>query len=259
MSEGLVREFRVDALPVRVFADQEAMADAASAEVAVYLRDVLAQQETVRAILATGNSQIQFLRRLIDLGGIDWSRVVLFHMDEYLGLPADHPASFRRYMKDRVEAMVHPREFHYLGGDAALPIDECDRYERLLKEAPIDLCCLGVGENGHIAFNDPPVANFEDSRWVKIVQLDEACKEQQAGEGHFPSVADVPGYALTLTIPALCGAKKMVCLSPEKRKSQAIKNALEEPVSTECPASFLRTQSQAVLYLDGDSAALLSA
>ncbi len=254
---GLEKSFNVDSLQVKVFQNQDAMARFAADDVGNYLADLLSRQSTVKVILATGNSQIQFLSKLIQREDIDWSRIELFHMDEYLGIPADHTASFRRYMKERVESLVKPKVFHYLNGDALLPLDECHRYSELLNDSPVDLCCLGVGENGHIAFNDPPVANFEDPHLVKIVKLDDACKEQQVGEGHFPSLEAVPGYALTLTIPALCSAKKMVCLSPESRKSQAVKSALKNPVSTDCPASFLRTQSQAQMLLDVDSAALL--
>ncbi len=251
------RDFSVDALSVRVFASEAEMATAAAQTVSRYVVETLERQGSFRAILATGNSQIEFLGKLIALGAIDWSRVELFHMDEYLGIGADHPASFRRYMRERVESVVRPKAFHYLEGDALLPLDECERYTGLLNAAPIDLCCMGVGENGHIAFNDPAVARFEDPHSVKLVQLDDDCKNQQVGEGHFPSLEAVPGYALTLTIPALCAAKKVVCLAPETRKSQAIRQALKETISEDCPASFLRRQAHATLYLDADSASLL--
>ena len=138
-----------------------------------------------------------------------------------------------------------------------LPLAECERYTRLLRAQEIDLCCLGIGENGHLAFNDPPVANFNDPHFVKLVKLDDACKMQQVREGHFPSVEAVNPYAFTLTIPALCSARKMLCISPEKRKAQAVRDALRGPVSTACPASFLRKQSHATLFLDADSASLL--
>src|SRR5262249_39262566 len=161
----------------------------------------LSRQGTAAVILATGNSQIQFLQALHALGGVDWARITLFHMDEYLGISADHPASFRRYLRERVENHVHPRAFHYLEGDALQPLDECARYPRLLSAQSIDLCCLGVGENGHLAFNDPPVAQFDDPHSVKLVKLDLACRQQQVGEGHFPTIAAVPQYAITLTIP----------------------------------------------------------
>lgn len=251
------RVFVADSLTVKIFPNQESVAESAAAETGGYLNHLLNKQPEARLILATGNSQILFLSRLIESQAVDWSRIELFHMDEYLGLPASHSASFQRYMKDRVESKAKPKAFHYLAGDALLPLDECNRYERLLAQAPIDLCCMGVGENGHIAFNDPPVADFEDPRQVKIVKLDDACKQQQVGEGHFPSLAAVPGYAFTLTIPALCAAKKIVCLAPERRKSKAIRTALKEPISTKCPASILRRQSCATLFLDDASASLL--
>ena len=252
-----MKTFQVDALPVRVYANRNDLAQDAARDVHQFLRERISAQGTARVILATGNSQLQFLEVLIGLGGIDWSRVTLFHMDEYLGLDANHKASFRRYMRERVESRVKPKVFNYLEGDAAQPIDECDRYTELLREGPIDLCCLGVGENGHLAFNDPPVADLADPRVVKIVQLDLACRQQQVGEGHFPDIPAVPQYALTLTIPALCAAKKMICIAPEKRKANAVKAALHGPISAACPASVLRRQPNATLLLDMDSAGLL--
>ena len=240
-----------------MFASYPDLSTAVAHRVRDLFADTIARQGSAAAILATGNSQIRFLKELSAMGGVDWSKVTLFHMDEYLGVPADHPACFRRYMKERVESLVKPRAFHYLGGDADLPLDECERYTALLKAQPIDLCCLGVGENGHLAFNDPPVARFDDQHWVKLVKLDAACKMQQVKEGHFPSMEAVPPYALTLTIPALCAAKKMLCLAPEKRKAVPIKNALLGPISTDCPASVLRRMPQCDLLLDTDSASLL--
>ena len=252
-----IKAFDVDSLAVRVYASEADMAAVVAQTVHDYLVEALATQDEAAAILATGNSQIQFLQTLVELGGIDWGRMTLFHMDEYLGVDENHSACFRRYMRERVESQVKPKVFHYLGGDAPEPIAECERYEALLNAQPIDLCCMGVGENGHIAFNDPPVANFEDERLVKIVELDVACRMQQVNEGHFPDLEAVPKYALTLTVPALCAAKKVVCVAPEARKAEAVKAMLEGPVSTDCPASFLRTQSQAVLFVDTDSTRLL--
>jgi glucosamine-6-phosphate deaminase len=247
----------VDSLKVQIYANQPEMAADAAHEVNEYLKAVLARQGFARVILATGNSQIRFLDALIALGGVDWSKVTLFHMDEYLGISRDHKASFRCYMREKVEALVKPKVFNYLEGDALLPLDECARYDRLLHEQPIDLCCLGIGENGHLAFNDPPVADFADPHSVKLVKLDDACKMQQVREGHFPNLETVPQYALTLTIPMLCSAKKMVCLCPETRKAAAVKDALKGPISTDCPASYLRKQPHCVLMLDADSASLL--
>ncbi len=256
-SVGPIKTFEVDSLPVRVYASQTELSQDVARIAQRYLKDTLATRGSAAAILATGNSQIKFLEELIRLGGVDWSKITLFHMDEYLGLPATHKASFRRYMRERVESRVKPRAFHYLEGDALMPIDECERYTKLLQAQPIDLCCLGVGENGHIAFNDPPVANFTDKRSVNIVALDEKCRLQQVGEGHFTGMDAVPQYALTLTIPMLCSAKKMLCIAPEKRKAQAVKDALQGPISTACPASILRRQAHCTLFVDQDSTSLL--
>ncbi len=252
------RSFRVDDLSVRIFLSQDDLSRYVADRVRELLIAAIARQGSVAAILATGNSQIRFLERLVSAGGVDWARVTLFHMDEYLGISATHPASFRRYMHERVEQLVHPRAFHYLAGDADLPLDECDRYTALLKAQPIDLVCLGIGENGHIAFNDPPVCRFEEPHWVKLVKLDDACKTQQLKEGHFPSLEAVPPYAYTLTIPALCSPRHMICVAPEKRKALPVRNALQGPISTACPASILRRQKHCDLLLDEDSASLLT-
>jgi glucosamine-6-phosphate deaminase len=248
------RSFKVDDLSVQVFNSLDDLANDAAFEVNKFLRSTLREKGSAAAILATGNSQIQFLKRLVALEGIDWSKITLFHMDEYMGMDANHKASFRRYMRDRVQTLVQPKAFHFLEGDADLPLDECARYESLLKAQAIDLCCLGIGENGHLAFNDPPVARFDDKRLVKLVKLDEPCKMQQVKEGHFPSLEAVPPYAFTLTIPALCSARKMVCIAPEKRKADAVRAALTGPIATSCPASILRKQKHCTLLLDSDSA-----
>lgn len=252
-----IKTFTVDSLSVRVYARPADLVADAAHDAQQQLQTALAATGTAAVILATGNSQLQFLDALIALGGVDWSRVTLFHMDEYLGIDAQHPASFRRYLRERVESKVRPRAFHYLAGDCLEPLQECARYARLLQAQPIDLCCLGIGENGHLAFNDPPVADFNDPHLVKLVKLDDVCKMQQVKQGHFPSLEAVNPYAFTLTIPALCAAQKMICLAPEKRKAQPIKDTLKGPISPTCPASFLRKQSQALLLLDSESASLL--
>ncbi|HMJ88952.1 MAG TPA: glucosamine-6-phosphate deaminase [Candidatus Acidoferrum sp.] len=252
-----IKTFQVDALPVRVYASQDDLACDVAATVQQFLAQTLAERGSAAAILATGNSQIRFLDELIKLGGVDWSKITLFHMDEYLGIDANHKASFRRYMREKVESIVKPKVFHYIKGDADQPLDECARYAELLDQQEIDLCCLGIGENGHIAFNDPHVAEFDDPWAVKLVSLDLKCRQQQVDEGHFASVDQMPQYAYTLTIPTLCAVRKMICISPEKRKANAVRMALTEPVSAACPASYLRTRAAATLLLDTDSAALL--
>jgi len=178
-------------------------------------------------------------------------------MDEYVGMDDQHPASFARYMRERVVDVVHPSAFHYVDGmnDVAA---ECTRYAELLRTHPLDLCCLGIGENGHLAFNDPPVANFDDPEDVKEVELDDACRRQQVGEGHFNGLDDVPRTAITVTIPALLRAARVLAIVPEARKADAVRRALEEPVATSCPASVLRRAPHATLYLDEASAAIIS-
>jgi glucosamine-6-phosphate deaminase len=252
-----VKIFRADSLAVRVYGSHSDLARDAATLAQRHLQETLARQGTASAILATGNSQLEFLDALVALGGVDWSRVTLFHMDEYLGIDANHRASFRRYLRERVESRVKPKQFHYLEGDALLPLKECERYAKLLSAQPIDLCCLGIGENGHLAFNDPPVADFSDPHPVKLVKLDEACRQQQVGEGHFQNLEAVPQYAFTLTIPTLCSASRMLCIVPERRKARAVKESLRSPISPAYPASWLRRQSHCTLFLDGDSASLV--
>lgn len=251
------KTFQVDRLPVRVYAKQEDLAADAAQMVQAFLAQCIVERGEAFAIMATGNSQIRFLDELIKLGGVDWSKITLFHMDEYLGMDGNHKASFRRYMRERVESRVKPKVFHYIEGESDQPLNECSRYADLLQAQEIDLTCMGVGENGHIAFNDPPVADFNDPWGVKVVKLDLKCRQQQVSEGHFANVDDMPQYAYTLTIPTLCAVRKIVCISPEKRKAQPVRDALLGPVSPSCPASYLRTQPQAVMLLDTDSATLL--
>ncbi len=246
----------VDALEVHVHLTIDDLVRDAADIASVAIRSAIADRGVANVMLATGNSQIAFLERLVRDVSIDWHAVVGFHMDEYIGMAPSHPASFQRYMRERVNAFVEFGSFEYLYGDAADAEGEADRYGALLKEHPLDLCCLGIGENGHLAFNDPPVADFNDPRTVKIVSLDDACKRQQVGEGHFATIADVPPTALTVTIPGLLQAKKVLAIVPESRKARAVRDALVGPISTACPASALRTADHAVLLLDRDSAAL---
>ena len=253
-----MKTLQVDSLQVRIHPTQAEMATDVAREAKQILMDALGHQPTASVIFAAANSQIQALDALVKLGGIDWSRVVMFHMDEYLGIDAQHSASFRRFLRERVELRVKPRAFHGIEGETLQPVSECERYTRLLRAQPIDLCLLGIGENGHLAFNDPPVANFTDPHDVKLVKLDEACRQQQVGEGHFPNLAAVPQYAFTLSVPALCSARRMLCIVPERRKAAAVKAALHGPIETTCPASFLRKQSHCTLFLDAESAQPLS-
>lgn len=217
-----------------------------------------APRHTAHVMLASGTSQLGFLGELTQRTDIDWSRVVGFHMDEYLGLSAEHPASFARYMREHVIERVHPDRFELIDGRAHDAVAECDRYAALLLAETLDLCCLGIGENGHLAFNDPPVAEFDDPLDVKIVTLDDACKRQQVGEGHFPTLEAVPPRAITVTIPALLRARRVIAIVPEARKAAPVRRALTGPVSTACPASVLQRCPHATVLLDPDSAAGLT-
>lgn len=242
---------------VQVFDSKAAAGAAAAAAAAASLQRALQVRQKARLIVATGNSQLETVKSLAQFPNIDWSRIEVFHMDEYAGIPSVHPASFRRWIRAKLVDLVHPGEVHYIEGDAANLQEECARYGRLISNAPIDLCLLGIGENGHLAFNDPHVADFNDPLVMKIVMLDEVSRRQQVGEGHFPTLSDVPQQALTLTIPTLMKSEHIVCSVPERRKAEAVKNALEGPVAPQCPASLLRTHSQTTIFLDIESASLL--
>ncbi len=246
-----------DRLEVEVYPDNAALGQAAAERAMALLREALAERGQANVILATGNSQLTFYAALREGPDLDWGRVRLFHMDEYRGIRADHPASFRRYLHEKIVDVVRPAAFFGVEGDAPNAEQECRRYEALLRANPADLCCLGIGENGHLAFNDPPFADFADPAWVRVVRLDEASRRQQVGEGHFATLADVPTQAITLTIPALLAARQVLAIVPEKRKALAVKTALLGPVSAACPASILRTAAHARLYLDAESFSLV--
>ncbi|MGH9655952.1 MAG: glucosamine-6-phosphate deaminase [Bryobacteraceae bacterium] len=243
---------------VEIFPDGQSLGAAAAAKAASLIREAVQVRGEARILVATGNSQLQFIGSLAETQGINWSAVTIFHLDEYAGIAADHPASFRLWVKTRLVDRVHPRVVHYLRGDARNLQEEANRYAKLIEEAPIDIAFAGFGENGHIAFNDPPVADFSDPVSVKLVTLEDASRRQQVGEGHFPDLDSVPRQALTLTCPAILRAQSWVCCVPELRKAKAVQCALEGPVSTACPASLIQKHPRAYLYLDKGSASLLS-
>ncbi|MEL6438315.1 MAG: glucosamine-6-phosphate deaminase [Cyanobacteria bacterium J06621_8] len=218
-----------------------------------YLQSLLKQQSKVRIILATGNSQLKFLEAIADSNQLDWSRIILFHLDEYLGISPEHPGSFRYYLRHRVENKVSPKTFHYLAGDARQPLAECDRYGNLLQQQPIDLCLLGIGDNGHLAFNEPSVADFQDPQVVKLVKLETITRQQQVDGGYFPELSTVPSYAYTLTIPTIYAAKKILCLAGGSHKAEVVQQTLTNAVSTEFPATILRKLPQANLFCDRDA------
>lgn len=249
--------FAVDRLHVVVHPDRNAMGRTAAEHAARMLRQAIRRQGEARIIVASAPSQDELIAGLAAAPGIDWSRVTVFHMDEYVGLPASDPASFRSYQQQHLLARVRPAAFHGIRGEAAEAAAECARYAALLAAAPIDLVCMGIGENGHIAFNDPPVADFDDPQVVKVVELDDDCRRQQVNDGCFADLDAVPRRAITLTCPALMSGRVLVCVVPGSRKAAAVSNALRAPVSTACPASILRRHHDATLYLDHASASTL--
>jgi glucosamine-6-phosphate deaminase len=248
----------IDALPISVFKTNAEVGQAAAADAAAFLKQTIQERGQANVILATGNSQLTFLEALRGMPGIDWSKVNVFHMDEYINLEPGHPASFPAFLRRHFLDYLQPAAgaFFPVPGQGMEPDAICREYEALLRTHPCDLCALGIGENGHIAFNDPPYADFNDPVWVKVVQLDEVSRRQQAGEGHFPNVDSVPTHAITLTIPALLSARKVLAIVPEARKAPAVQRALQGAIEENCPASILRQSPHAHLYLDRESAAL---
>ncbi len=256
MTEQALLETKVDTLPISIYQTNEAMGEAAGKAAGQIIQQTIQEKGTARIIIATGNSQLTFLQTLRQMDGIDWSKVTIFHMDEYVGLAPGHSASFpdflQRHILDHISA---PAAFHpVIARDGHLETD-CADYAALLKAHPIDFCAMGIGENGHIAFNDSPFAEFNDPVWVKVVKMDDVSRRQQVGEGHFGGLDEVPTHAITLTIPALLAAKHVLCIVPEARKANAVYDTLHGPITESCPASIMRQNSHVHLYLDAESAA----
>lgn len=243
-------------LQVLIFDNAADLGARAAADLAPLIAQAIAERGYASIIVATGNSQLQFMEALRKRDDIAWDKVYVFHMDEYPAMSDDHPASFRRYIRKNLTDIVHPRAFFGIEGDAPDLDAELQRYAGLLAQYPPDATIMGIGENGHLAFNDPP-ADFEIADVIRWVDLDDACRRQQWGEGHFPTLEDVPQRALSLTIPALLSSRDVLVVVPEQRKAPAVKAALEGPVTPMCPASILQRQSHARLYLDREAASLL--
>jgi glucosamine-6-phosphate deaminase len=230
---------------------------AAATRAAALIRAALAARGEARIVVATGASQFDMLARLVTEPGIDWSRVTAFHLDEYVGIGREHPASFRRYLRERFASKLPLRAFHYVEGDAPDAAGECRRLGALLDQGPIDLICLGIGENGHLAFNDPP-ADFAATDAYLVVALDDACRRQQLGEGWFPSFDAVPSRAISMSVRRILSGRALVCTVPDRRKAEAVRGALEGPLTPTCPASILRQHAECDLFLDRASASLLT-
>jgi glucosamine-6-phosphate deaminase len=256
VTEG--RSFRREKLKIEVYPTREEAGAAAAEAAATEMKRLGREKEIISIIFATGASQLSTLRALTAIPGLPWERVEGFHMDEYVGIPPEHRASFRRYMRTELTERVRTLRFHEINGNTSSD-HECQEYAEALRLAMPQLCLLGIGENGHLAFNDPGVADFEDPLDMKVVDLDSECKQQQVAEGWFASVNDVPAQALTLTIPALLRAPKLIVSVPGSRKAAIVKRTLSEAISTNCPATILRTHPDVTVYLDRESAVELEA
>ena len=240
-----------------MYASNDELGQAAANKARQILKKAINQKGFANLILATGNSQLTFLKALRILEGIEWQKVTIFHMDEYIGIDPSHPASFPLFLENHFLQFTKPGHFHPIPSVPSDLNSACKTYEALIRQHPADLVAMGWGENGHIAFNDPPDAHFDDPHWVKVVDLAEESRLQQVGEGHFTSLDKVPKQAITLTIPALLAPVHVLCIVPEARKANAVKACLSEPVEESRPGSILRTISHATLLLDQDSASLL--
>lgn len=246
--------YHVGTMKVEVHPSSQAAGAAAARAAGKALIELAQAHDSVGVIFATGASQFETLNELTRIPQLPWGQVRGFHMDEYVDIAADHPASFRRYLRERLSGKVSMKEFFEIDGSATDPEKTSRDYASKLRSASPQLCFLGIGENGHLAFNDPPVADFTDPLDAKIVQLDAVCRQQQMAEGWFDSVDQVPERAITLTIPALFRVPMLIVSVPGKRKARIVRRAFEEPISTRCPATILRTHPNTTIYLDSESA-----
>jgi glucosamine-6-phosphate deaminase len=254
----MIKAFKSDKLKIKIFKTREEMGFEAAKEAARLIRTMLKEKDYLNIIFAAAPSQNDFLSSLIKEEDIEWNRIRAFHMDEYIGLSKDAPQGFGNFLKAAIFDKVVFKEVNYLYDEHLNAEANCARYESLLEKYPADLVFMGIGENGHIAFNDPHVARFDDHEKVKVVDLDLICRTQQVNDGCFQKLEDVPTHATTLTIPALMRGKKMFCMVPTERKDIAVKLTVEGSINESCPASVLRQHPDATLFLDRDSAALLN-
>ncbi len=242
-------------MQVKIFETKQELGAAAARDAAAIINQAIRERDVAYVIAATGASQFGFLDALT-LESIDWTKVTFFHLDEYVGLPASHPASFRRYLKERIVSRVHPCAFNFIDGEANNVHDECRRVGQLITQQKVDVAFVGIGENGHLAFNDPP-ANFEIDEPYIVVNLDDACRQQQVGEGWFKSIAEVPTQAISMSIKQILKSREILCIVPDERKAEAVKAAVELNVNPMHPASILQKHERVTLYLDRASSSLL--
>lgn len=249
----LLKQMKSGKLDVKVFSNRAEMGHSAASDVAGCIRSLLAIKDCIYIVFAAAPSQNEFLDALVREEGIDWNRIHALHMDEYVNLPPDAPQGFGNFLRKAIFDKVPFASVDYIGSGPDAQAT-CARYEKILRSVQVDIVCLGIGENGHIAFNDPHVADFHDEKLIKMVNLDQTCRMQQVHDGCFARIEDVPKYAVTLTIPAMVSADFMFCVVPAASKAAAVKAAVTGPVSESCPASILQTHTNAILYADADSA-----
>ncbi|MGC1781031.1 MAG: glucosamine-6-phosphate deaminase [Acidobacteriaceae bacterium] len=251
------RRLRIGNLKLEIYPDGRTAGIAAGRSAGKLLLALAGRLDDIGIIFATGISQLEILKELTSIHGLPWDRVSGFHLDEYIGLPADHPASFRHYLRQNLTQRVKMRHFFEIDGTAADPQRECADYAGNLRAHSPQLCFLGIGENGHLAFNDPGEADFEDPKDVKIVELEEVSRRQQLEERWFKTLAEVPKRAITLTLPTILRVPQLLVTAPGRRKAEIVRRTIEETISTDCPATILRTHPNVTLYLDEDSASEL--
>jgi len=253
----MLLEKKFGKLDVKVYENRQVMGKEAAKEASAYIIGQLKIKEVLNIVFAAAPSQNEFLEALAASEGIDWTRINAFHMDEYIGLPRDAPQGFGNFLKSAIFSKVPFRSVNYLNESNMSPSEICEKYTQLLLKNPIDIVMMGIGENGHIAFNDPHAALFNDLKMVKVVALDETCRSQQVNDGCFTSLDLVPKRAITLTVPTLMSAMMLFCVVPGKLKANAVKNVLTGGISEKCPATILKTHPSAALYCDKDSAAYI--
>lgn len=253
----MIQTFQKDQLEVRVYSTRKSMGASAADDVAETIRTLLSQKTELNIIFASAPSQNEFLDSLCTHTDVAWERINAFHMDEYVGLPDEAPQRFGNFLKETIFDKLPFGSINYLNGNHADLKEECKRYTALLQKYPVDLICMGIGENGHIAFNDPHIAYFDDPEFVKVVDLDDKCRMQQVNDGCFASFDEVPTHALTLTIPALMRAARLFCVVPGRTKAWALYHTITDPVSETIPATVLRNHENVIIYADTDSAYML--
>lgn len=254
---SMLKEMQAAKLKVQVYDSRKSMGEASARDAAAKIKELLSKKSEINMIFAAAPSQDDFLAALKNDSGIQWDKINAFHMDEYIGLDPEAPQGFGNFLKDRLFGKVNFKSVNYLNGNAKSIDEECERYTALLKKYPTDIVCMGIGENGHIAFNDPHVAFFNDPKMVKEVELDLKCRNQQVNDGCFDTLDKVPTHALTLTIPALVASEHVFCIVPAKTKADAVYKTVTGEITEKCPASILKNHEKAILYTETDSARLI--